>query len=121
MTSQDKEKQILKNMKLLDISREEAEQLLEDDENDYIGEDGEQMQAKAKQIKRYEKSDKKRSKSTRERKVDISKAYLLDLCEKGLNDFVEKICRKNEVELSFSYQEEDYTIKLTRHRKKKDT
>ena len=51
-----KEEQILDFMAKLKISREEAEQLFEDDAEDYIGEEGEQMTEKAKEIKRYEKS-----------------------------------------------------------------
>ena len=39
----EKEKQILQYMSSLEISREEAEQLYEDDLEDYIGEDGEEM------------------------------------------------------------------------------
>ena len=48
----DKEKQILSYMNSLKISREEAEQLWEDDQADYIGEEGEEMTKKAKEIKR---------------------------------------------------------------------
>ena len=40
MSKSEKEKIILDYMKKLDISREEAEQLFEDDENDFIGEEG---------------------------------------------------------------------------------
>lgn len=39
MSKSEKEKAILDYMKKLDISREEAEQLFEDDENDFIGEE----------------------------------------------------------------------------------
>jgi hypothetical protein len=50
----EKEKEIKKFMELFKISRAEAEQLWEDDQNDFIGEDGEEMTRKAKEIKRYE-------------------------------------------------------------------
>ena len=61
----DKEKQILSYMKSLKISREEAEQLWEDDQADYIGEEGEEMTKKAKEIKRYEKSNETRAQAER--------------------------------------------------------
>ena len=43
----EKEKEIKKFMDLFKISRAEAEQLWEDDQNDFIGEDGEEMTRKA--------------------------------------------------------------------------
>ena len=47
----EKEKQIQNYMKNLQISREEAEQLWEDDQEDFIGEEGEAMTEKAKAVK----------------------------------------------------------------------
>ena len=52
----DKEKQILSYMKSLKISREEAEQLWEDDQADYIGEEGEEMTKKAKEIRKEQRN-----------------------------------------------------------------
>ena len=72
----DKEKQILSYMKSLKISREEAEQLWEDDQADYIGEEGEEMTKKAKEIKRYEKSNETKERKPKERKVDTEKLDL---------------------------------------------
>lgn len=112
-----KEKEIRKYMEKLNISYEEAEQLWEDDQEDYIGEEGEQMTQKAKELKRYEKGDvSKRKKSTRERKVDHTKKYLLELAESGLDSFVENVEYQNEVSISFEYEGEKYSLKLTRHR-----
>ena len=70
-----KEKEIKKYMEKLNISYQEAEQLWEDDQEDYIGEEGEQMTENAKSLKRYEKSEKTRKNSTRERKVDTVKTF----------------------------------------------
>lgn len=112
-----KEEQIKSYMNKLKISREEAEQLWEDDQEDYIGEEGEEMTKKAKEIKNYTQSDKtKRKKSTRERKVDHVKRYLLQLAEDGLEGFVENVEYQNEVSISFDYEGEHYSLKLTRHR-----
>lgn len=115
-----KEKEIKKYMDKLGISYEEAEQLWEDDQEDYIGEEGEQMTEKAKALKRYEKADTKRKKSTRERKVDTVKKHLLDLVAEGLKGSVECIEYQNEVSISFKYGEDNYSLKLTRHRPPKE-
>ena len=111
-----KELQIKNYMEKLGISYQEAEQLWEDDQEDYIGEEGEKMTEKAKEIKRYEKGEKTRKKSTRERKVDNVKKYLLELAESGLDGFVENVEYQNEVSISFDYEGEHYSLKLTRHR-----
>ena len=113
-----KEQQIKSYMTKLKISREEAEQLWEDDQEDYIGEVGEEMTKKAKEIKRYEKADKPKSKSKKERKVDENKKAILDKLHKALETFVKITNVKTETEISFVYNDENYTLKLTKHRKK---
>lgn len=114
-----KEQEIQKNMKMLGISREEAEQLWEDDQNDFIGEEGEEMTRKAKEVKRYEKGDKPRAKAKKERKVDENKKLILDKLHKTLETFVKITNVKTETEISFVYNDEEYTLKLTKHRKGK--
>lgn len=114
-----KEQEIQKNMKVLGISREEAEQLWEDDQNDFIGEEGEEMTRKAKEVKRYEKGDKPRAKAKKERKVDENKKLILDKMHKALETFVKITNVKTETEISFVYNDEEYTLKLTKHRPKK--
>ena len=113
-----KEEQIKSYMTKLKVSREEAEQLWEDDQADYIGEVGEEMTKKAKEIKRYEKADKPKSKSKKERKVDENKKVILDKLHKALETFVKITNVKTETEISFVYNDENYTLKLTKHRKK---
>ena len=113
-----KEEQIKSYMTKLKISREEAEQLWEDDQEDYIGEVGEEMTRKAKEVKRYEKADKPKSKSKKERKVDENKKAILDKLHKALETFVKITNVKTETEISFVYNDENYTLKLTKHRKK---
>jgi hypothetical protein len=114
-----KEQEIQKHMKVLGISREEAEQLWEDDQNDFIGEEGEEMTRKAKEIKRYEKGDKPKAKAKKERKVDENKKLILDKLHKALETFVKITNVKTETEISFVYNDEKYTLKLTKHRKEK--
>lgn len=116
----EKEKQILLYMKQLDISREEAEQLWEDDQEDYIGEEGEEMTKKAKEIKRYEKAEKpSKPRAKKERKIDENKKLILDKLHKTLEAFVKITNVKTETEINFVYNDEKYTLKLTKHRPKK--
>ena len=75
----DREKIINDYMVKLKISREEAEQLFEDDENDFIGEDGEAMTEKAKANRHREESGKKRKQSTRQPKIDELKVIQMDI------------------------------------------
>lgn len=114
--SKEKEAKIAQYMKALDVSREEAIQLIEDDENDVIGEEGEALQEKAKEVKRYEKSDKPRKKANKERKVDEEKKYLLNLLIGAINgeNCVDAV--KNEAEFSFTFNDNAYTVKLIKHR-----
>ena len=114
----DKEKQILSYMKSLKISREEAEQLWEDDQADYIGEEGEEMTKKAKEIKRYEKSNETKERKPKERKVDTEKLDLLNSIEKGLKEYHGiSATYENEVKLHFEYNSNKYSVTLTKHRK----
>lgn len=112
-----KEKEILTYMEKLGISREEAEQLWEDDHEDYVSPEMAEMERKAKQIKRYEKAEKPRKKTTKERKVDEEKKRFLNdykTLTEGLGGIVTAV--KNEAEFSFTYNENSYTLKLIKHR-----
>lgn len=108
-------------MKCLDISKDEAiECWLED--NDYtISDEAQELTEKAKKnIKRYEKSDKKRNNTPKERKVDTEKKKFLDgfrVFAEGCGAVVTNI--KNEAEFSYTFGENEYTVKLVKHRPKK--
>ena len=111
------DKDIENLMTTLELSKEEAIETWLDD-NDYTSnEEVEELSKKAKAIRRYEKSDNERKKTTRERKVDEEKKRLLldvkTLLE-GLGANVTNI--KNEAEISFLFGENDYTFKLIKHR-----
>lgn len=109
-----KEEQIQNYMKSLEISREEAEQLWEDDQADFIGEDGEKMQEKAKKIK--PKADRKKvSKVNKERKIDIEKLEILSTLSETLTIMGYEPQIEKEVAIHFG----NYTLKLTRHRPNK--
>lgn len=108
--------QIIQNyMKNLEISREEAEQLYEDDKEDVIGEDGEKLQEKANQVKA--KADrKKRQVSKKERKIDSEKLKLLEILAMGLENESIDFEIEKEVAIHFSYNDSEYSVKLTKHR-----
>lgn len=116
-----KEQEILKHMELLGISREEAEQLWEDDHSDEVLPEVAEMEKKAQKIRRYEKSDKPRKPSSRERKVDPNKKHIIDCIRvllKGLKAEVAPLT--NETDLHFTYEGESYSVKLTKHRPPKN-
>lgn len=116
-----RENEIKKYMEKLDISRAEAIQLIEDDKEDFIGEEGEEMTKKAAQNgTKADAQRKPRKPSTRVRKVDEEKGTLL----KAVNDLIQKMGAENlslktETELSFIYNGNSYTFKLTKHKPKK--
>lgn len=73
MNCMTKEQIVANYMEKLKISKEEAEQLYEDDLADYIGEEGEEMTQKAKEIRRYEqKAEKSDNKPAKKRTVKTS-------------------------------------------------
>ena len=110
-----KEEQIQKYMVSLGLSREDAEQLWEDDQADFIGEEGEEMTQKAKQIRRYEQSDEPRKKGGRQIKEDTEKKQVLELLLTTLkeNGYNAEIVSSKEIKFN------DFSISLVRHRPKK--
>lgn len=91
-------------------------------DNNYITNDIQsELDKKAKKVKINKGITRKNSEKTEKiRKVDNIKLYLFDEIEKVLKDIAIITGRKNEVELSFCYQNDNYTLKLTRHRVKKE-
>ena len=117
----EKEKIILNHMRALGISREEAEQLFEDDEKDWIGADGEKMTQDAKSIRRYEQADKtKRKRSTPVRKENPEKRNILSELHKTLIGIADCATVTNpERIIAFTIGENDYEVTLTQKRKQK--
>ena len=117
-----REQQIENYMKSLQISRAEAEQLFEDDQADFIGEEGEEMTKKAKEVRRYEQADKPKSKKKREVKLDEDKIAIIEL----LFDFfkngiyllpIEEMTVKNpQKEITFKLNGCEYSLNLIKHR-----
>lgn len=71
--------------------------------------------------KNYVKSETKKEKKPRERKVDNEKALILDYLKKGLTLLTDSttITTENEVKLHFPYNGSEYSVTLTKHRPKK--
>ena len=113
--------EIEKLMTTLEITREEAIDTWLFD-NDYTdNEEVAEMTEKAKQIRRYEKSDAPRKKTTRERKIDEAKKTIFDFIANKLANLegLAGMVTKNEAEISFTYGGDAYTVKLIKHRGKK--
>lgn len=79
-----------------------------------------EMEIKANGIKRYEKSDKPRKKSIRERKIDETKKRILSAIKVLIDGMGADITNvKTETEITFNFNDEEYSIKIIKHRKKK--
>lgn len=119
------EKLIQKYMKKLDLSREEAIQLIKDDQlikgqrQDVMTPEQAELTEKAKDLGRhYETSTTPRKKAVKPRKVDETKKDLLADFEDSLPFGCDCLFQDTETELHFRYEGEYYTLKLTRHSKK---
>lgn len=99
----DREKLIKSIMKDLECTREDAEEVAE-------------MEIKAKGIKRYEKAEEQKPRKPKERKVDETKKELIEYLEKALGMIVNVDNVKNESEISFTFKNELFTLKLIKHR-----
>ena len=109
----DKEKLITKIMKECEqdgepVTEKEAEEMAE-------------MEIKANGIKHYEKSNKPRKTAKKERKVDTTKKRLLMNCKVLLEGLgAENLGVKTETEITFTFEGEEYSLKLIKHRPKKE-
>ena len=126
----DKEKIIKDYMKKLGISREEAEQLYEDDLEDFIGEEGEAMTEKAKAIKIRGDSEEKKKKTTRQPKIDELKVSILQYIADRMQsrhccveedewDFDKIFIKNPQKEIIFMVDNCEYSLTLIKHRPKK--
>lgn len=116
------ESEIQKMMKNLDLTREEAIQLLQDDEDDVSIE---LTPEQKKVVKKMTQGDRKKETvpRKRERKPDLAKRHLMSLLEIvfGHNENVSEFQMVNpERECLFRYDGELYRITLMKPREKKD-
>ena len=121
ISAEEKEKSILNYMQTLSLTREEAEQLWNDDNSDELLPEQQELEEKAKKnLKRqYEiNPDKKRKTSTKERKVNTTKKFLLEKFVEAFKDLdITEYKTFTETEIDFKYNDKTYTLKLTEHKK----
>lgn len=119
------EKEIAKMMKALDLTREEAIQLLKDDANDVTVE---LTPEQKKAVKSVTKGDRKKETTPRKREVkpDLVKREIIETVAQNLdrcffdNTKIHSIQIVNiEKEITFKVGEDEFSITLTKHRKKK--
>lgn len=113
--------EIAKLQKILEISKDEAIHTYLVD-NDYeTDETVEELSEKAKKnIKRYEKSGSARKSTPKTRKVDEEKKLFLEkMADAAIKCGGSVTNIKNEAEFSFNFGENEYTVKLIKHRKSK--
>lgn len=119
------ESEIQKQMKLLNISYEDAKELAEYDykidhgvidEQTLATKPTKEQKAMLRKVM-HASSDKTRKTSTKERKVDEEKKQILITVADALQEFSPKI--NKETEINFVIGENSFTLKLTRHRNPK--
>jgi len=106
-----KEQTIQNYMDKLQISRQEAELLYEDDANDFISDEGEEMTRKAKKLNAYTPTEKGKKKRTP--KKDHEKIMII----MALNDCLDKMGFYPDIvnpqrQIDFG----DYSLTLIKHR-----
>ena len=116
MTASEKEKLIAKHMNLLDISREEAEQLVADDEAIDKGaklfELTPEQEKASKQARQGPR--KKNSKPTvRERKADEDKRYLIGTLQQAVGLCQDVVVTNPERQIDFVYNGRKFRIVLS--------
>ena len=121
ISAEEKEKSILNYMQTLSLTREEAEQLWNDDNSDELLPEQRELEEKAKKnLKRqYEiNPNKVRKKVEKERKVNLTKKMLLENFAETLECLnITDYTTFTETEIDFKYNDKTYTLKLTEHKK----
>ena len=114
-----KEEDIKKMMKNLSLSREEAIQLLQDDEDDVSVELTPEQKKVAKQMAQSDRK-KETAPRKRERKVDEAKRTLIGTVVDALSSISNVEVLNPERELTFDYNGNNYKLVLTKTREKKE-
>ena len=106
-------------MKNLECSREEAIQVIKDDEAIDKGEKMFELSKEQKKASKQARSTGTKAETERkprERKVDNEKLALLEMLASGLTDSNIEVAFENEVKLHFNYNGSSYSVTLTKHR-----
>ena len=114
--------EIRKNQKEFELDEDQAARMFFEDW-EYIPAGSKVKIEKVKDIqtkKTYAKSEKPRNAKPKERKVDETKGRILRDCKVLLEGLgAEVTAMKTETEVTFNFEGESYTLKLTKHRPKK--
>ena len=114
------EKQIENAMRSLNLSREEAIEMLRDDEAIDKGAELFELTDEQKKVAKQMTAaggGKHKEKVKRERKVDEDKHEIMQTLDDALCDIADNVDeRKADSEISFSYNGARYTLKLIKHR-----
>ena len=123
------EKDIERQMKANHCTREEAIEILQwdyeiDHGNKENGAMTKEQKALVRKITKADRNPAEKRTVKRERKIDEDKKYIFDILKVTLegfqgNETISNLTCKNEAEISFAYNGNAYTVKLTKHRSEK--
>ena len=121
MATKFKESEIQKMMQKLSLSREDAIQLLQDDEDDVTEELSEEQE---KVVREMTQADRKKEKvpRKREKKADDDKRHIMSLLDTAIGhnpDVTEYTVTNVEREVTFRYKNTLYRLTLMKPREKK--
>lgn len=117
----EKEKTIQLYMSKLDLSREEAEQMWQDEQEDNLPELTAEQKAVAKEMAQADRK-KENTPRKRERKPDDDKRELIKKLKELLDSTADEVCKVTnpEREIEFNYNNNMYRLTLSKPRKEKN-
>ena len=117
----EKEKTIQLYMSKLDLSREEAEQMWQDEQEDNLPDLTAEQKAVAKEMAQADRK-KESTPRKRERKPDDDKRELIKKLKELLDSVADEMCKviNPEREIEFNYNNNRYRLTLSKPRKEKN-
>lgn len=117
----EKEKTIQLYMSKLDLSREEAEQMWQDEQEDNLPDLTAEQKAVAKEMAQADRK-KESTPRKRERKPDDDKRELIKKLKDLLDSTADEVCKVTnpEREIEFNYNNNRYRLTLSKPRKEKN-
>lgn len=117
----EKEKTIQLYMSKLDLSREEAEQMWQDEQEDNLPDLTAEQKAVAKEMAQADRK-KENTPRKRERKPDDDKRELIKMLKELLDSTADEVCKVTnpEREIEFNYNNNRYRLTLSKPRKEKN-
>ena len=117
----EKEKTIQLYMRKLDLSREEAEQMWQDEQEDNLPDLTAEQKAVAKEMAQADRK-KESTPRKRERKPDDDKRELIKKLKELLDSIADEVCKVTnpEREIEFNYNNNRYRLTLSKPRKEKN-